>query len=63
MIRYLAREMARRHQISRIERKLLSRVGQSIKDFRMIEDGDRVLVAMSGGKAVRVFGLDESAAR
>jgi tRNA 2-thiocytidine biosynthesis protein TtcA len=42
--------MARRNQISRLERKLLSRVGKSIKEFNMIEGGDRVLVALSGGK-------------
>lgn len=42
--------MARRKQSSRIERRLLNRMGRAIQDFGLIEDGDRVLVAMSGGK-------------
>ncbi len=29
---------------------LARRVGRAIQDFRLIEDGDRILVAMSGGK-------------
>jgi len=42
--------MATKDSISKVERKLLRRIGKAIRDYSMIEDGDRVLVAMSGGK-------------
>ena len=46
------RESAERaaHEAHKLEKRLCRQVGQAIMDYHMIEEGDRVMVCVSGGK-------------
>ncbi|MFX5142093.1 hypothetical protein ABTC48_20645, partial [Acinetobacter baumannii] len=39
-----------RRELNKLQKRLRRLTGQAIQDYNMIQDGDRIMVCLSGGK-------------
>ena len=44
--------MTKKQTIIKMPKTLMRPIGQAITEFKMIEEGDRVLLGLSGGKGI-----------
>ena len=45
-----SKEVKTAYNLNKLQKRLRRLAGQAIGDFNMIEEGDRVMVCLSGGK-------------